>query len=331
MSPNFPILLIVLHSIFFATPKADRVETFRKPGEVYLYESVMVIRHDEDKTGYNIYYPKSDQPLTAPVVLFVHGYGAINPMIFGAWIDHLVLQGNIVIYPRYQQSLIFPSTEEFTGLVAGATKQAMTEIGELPDISASDKFVVVGHSYGGVIAANLATLHDSLEIPTPDAVFCGEPGHGPLLGGVLDSYSGADPNVPVVIVVGDNDWTVGDDFGKRLFSEMPKGQPRLLIRQKEVKEDSLRLTASHYEPYAVGDFYDNGNHNMTFKRAMKTARTNAIDFEVYWKILDTLLDCSYGDGSCLQSLASPWSLGCWPGTDIPIQALQVEGISGITQ
>jgi hypothetical protein len=262
------------------------------------------------------------------VVLFIHGYGAINPMIFGAWIEHLVLQGNIVIYPRYQHNLILPSTDRFTPLVANAYVKALGQLKNVdPDFDVN-KLVIVGHSYGGVIAANIAVEHEKYDIQKPDAVFTCEPGHGPLTGGVLQSYSQWDPSVPVVIMVGDKDWTVGDEFGKRLFNELPEGHPKVLLRQVEVQYDTLRLTASHYEPYAIDPDFDNENRNLTFKRALKMGKINAIDYFGYWKILDQLLTCSLDqEDPCISEFAQGWDLGFWPDTEVPIEAIKVEKYS----
>ncbi|MEZ4892408.1 MAG: hypothetical protein R2778_05270 [Saprospiraceae bacterium] len=53
--------------------------------------------------GYWLFEPADPKPDSAEVVVFLHGYGAYNPMAYGKWIKHLVAKGNIVIYPRYQK------------------------------------------------------------------------------------------------------------------------------------------------------------------------------------------------------------------------------------
>ena len=44
-----------------------------------------------------------------PVVVFVHGLFATDPDTYGAWIRHLVRDGNVVIYPAYQGALTPPA------------------------------------------------------------------------------------------------------------------------------------------------------------------------------------------------------------------------------
>ena len=38
-------------------------------------------------------------------MVFLHGWFAVNPGFYGAWIDHLVRNGRIVIFPRYQNDV----------------------------------------------------------------------------------------------------------------------------------------------------------------------------------------------------------------------------------
>ena len=38
-------------------------------------------------------------------MVFLHGWFAVNPGFYGAWIDHLVRNGHVVIFPRYQNDV----------------------------------------------------------------------------------------------------------------------------------------------------------------------------------------------------------------------------------
>ena len=79
----------------------------------YAHDSLIIHNFAENPDGYWLYEPACPTPEQANVVVFMHGYGAYNPMIYGAWIKHLVLNGNIVIFPRYQKNLFSPSTDKF--------------------------------------------------------------------------------------------------------------------------------------------------------------------------------------------------------------------------
>ena len=39
-----------------------------------------------------------------PFVFFAHGWQGMNPMNYGALIDHLAREGNVVVFPVYQES-----------------------------------------------------------------------------------------------------------------------------------------------------------------------------------------------------------------------------------
>ena len=53
-----------------------------------------------------------------------------------------------------------------------------------------DNVVLVGHSYGGTIAAFLAARYLEMGVPHPRAVLLSAPGTGPLKGGRLTDYQG---------------------------------------------------------------------------------------------------------------------------------------------
>lgn len=53
------------------------------------------------ETSYWLFEPDEPKPERAPVVVFSHGWIAVNPGVYGAWIEHLVRSGRIVIYSRY--------------------------------------------------------------------------------------------------------------------------------------------------------------------------------------------------------------------------------------
>src|SRR5262245_16876298 len=77
----------------------------------YSHTSFTKNRYGKSGQEYWIFEPDSPKPRTAPVIVFLHGWGGMNPLYYGAWIDHLVKRGNIVIYPRYQGSLLTSLTD----------------------------------------------------------------------------------------------------------------------------------------------------------------------------------------------------------------------------
>src|SRR5215217_7561936 len=96
-------------------------------GKQYVHASVTKNRCGKGEQEYWIFEPYSPKPRTAPVIIFLHGWGGINPLYYGAWLDHLVKRGNIVVYPRYQSNLLTPITE-FTPNTLAAVKDALNRL-----------------------------------------------------------------------------------------------------------------------------------------------------------------------------------------------------------
>ena len=157
-------------------------------------------------------------------------------------ISHLVENGKIVIYPRYQKNIIFPSSSRFTPNVAFAIKKALNELQAKEIINRDFQLFLAGHSFGGVISANLAAEYEKYEIPKPSGVMVCEGGVGPFTKVILEDYSSIEEDIPVFIVAGANDWTVGDKFGRKLFSDLTNDHVSDICTSKFI----LQRTYHHY-------------------------------------------------------------------------------------
>lgn len=277
---------------------------------------IAVIDEYEGEQGYYVFYPiqKPASHALTPVV-FVHGYGGLNPMIYGGWIRHLIEAGHCVIYPRYQWDLIGTSPNDFVDNTTVAIKTALEQLNDSQVSLNTEHLYLVGHSYGGVIIANLAANWESLGIPQPRVAFLCEPGHGPFKGGVLDSYADIDSTILMAIMVGDRDQTVGQEFGRKVYDSALNVPNRMLLWQYACESDSLNVTASHYEPYSLDAEFDNGIDNFTSRRALKVARLDHIDTEGYWKVFDMLVDKAIAadySGYAPEFLEKCSDLGVWP-------------------
>src|SRR5690349_24450164 len=153
-------LALFLSLLLFSLPvlPAQKVTPPSQPatgpgGKQYVHASVTKNRYGNGAQEYWIFEPDEPKPASAPVIVFLHGWGGMNPLYYGAWIDHLVKRGNIVVYPRYQANLLTP-IKDFLPNTLAAVKDALhrlqTERGHVtPDLS---KFATVGHSLGGLLA-----------------------------------------------------------------------------------------------------------------------------------------------------------------------------------
>ena len=106
------------------------------------------------------------QPAGKPkrLVIFFHGQGGpdeATPVNHRPWIDHLVANGNAVIYPRYEQSY---ASAVIGPAVAGVrTAEKQLDEPHLPVLA-------VGYSRGGGLAVEYAAVAASEHVPVPNAV-----------------------------------------------------------------------------------------------------------------------------------------------------------------
>lgn len=147
-------------------------------GSDYRHASVTVKDFGQGGQRCWMFLPDAPQPKSAPVVVFVHGWGGINPGTYGAWIKHLARRGYIVIYPQYQDSMATRLPEMIPNALA-ATKKAIASLkkdGPVQPDSAGIAYVA--HSIGGYIAANMAGLGRDDGLPPCKAIMVTAPANG---------------------------------------------------------------------------------------------------------------------------------------------------------
>lgn len=249
-------------------------------------EEVEVIDQYETVSGYYLYIPK--QKLSSEVIVFMHGYGGLNPMIYGAWIKHLVLKGHIVIYPRYQESIYSPGPKEFAINSAKGINAALNKLRD-NKININDQLHYVGHSYGAAISAYIGVNFQILDLESPKSLMLCQPGTGPLKGLKLDSYNNLNKDIPFVVLVGEKDMTVGESLGKTIYQSTEDSEWKLFVRHYEDKSVEPPITATHYEPYSLDMGLDNEIINYTAKRALDKAKLDEVD-TLYWNLFDALIE-----------------------------------------
>jgi acetyl esterase/lipase len=105
-----------------------------------------------------------------PVVIFLHGWAALDPARYGPWIDHIVEEGTTVIYPAYQVRPARDTISPLPNAIAGI-RAALADVQLAPG-----RLVVAGHSAGGALAADYAAVAGQSGLPEPAAVFSVYPG-----------------------------------------------------------------------------------------------------------------------------------------------------------
>lgn len=223
-------------------------------GSTYQCGGKRVQSYGEGDHQYWIYEPENPSPKSAPVIVFSHGWGAMQPGPYDGWVDHLVKRGNIVIYPRYQESLV---TDGYTFVdnAAWAVKDALAKLNSEPGHvrPQTDKMAAVGHSAGGLVAAGLAAVAQQKGLPVIKAVMCVEPGKTwgpPNLQLPLGDMKKIPAATLLLAVYGDQDEITRDIDARRIYNEtknVPKSNKNLV---QLVSDDhgTPPLSATHFCP-----------------------------------------------------------------------------------
>lgn len=302
-----------------------------------------------------IYEPASPAPVTAPVIVFLHGYLGVDAKMYGGWIDHLARRGNIVIFPVYQASLW--GAGEYTGNALAAVKEAFRILRHDPGHVRPDEknnFAIVGHSLGCLLGANLAAMAQEEGLPRPKALMACHAGDANSVVKALPTLLRSPDKIPdllMLVVVGSDDRFIGDSAGREIFflstGVQPKNKNLILIRSDE--HGSPTLEATHFAPLSLNEAYASGGR-MTIglrgdelpgplraglaSRKMRDTTTlppgfgriDALDFYGYWKWFDALTDAAfYGKNRnmALGDTEAQKFMGTWSdGT--PVNPAQVE-------
>ena len=98
------------------------------------------------------------------MIIFFHGQGGpeeATPANHRAWIDHMVKQGAVVVYPRYEQDY----AASVLGPAIAGVKTANEKLGT-PDLPV----LAIGYSRGGALAVEYAAASAGKGVPVPDIV-----------------------------------------------------------------------------------------------------------------------------------------------------------------
>jgi acetyl esterase/lipase len=325
-------------------------------GKQYAHAGSTKNRYGSGGKEYWIFEPATPKPASAPLIVLLHGWGGMNPLYYGAWIDHLVKRGNIVVYPRYQANLL-TSPKEFEPNTLHAIKDAIqrlqTEPGHVkPDLS---KFATVGHSVGGLLAASVAALASESGLPRVRAVMSVEPGitESPINIPLADLRK-IPAETLLLSLAGDQDTLVRDDDAKRIYYESTRvsAANKDFIMMVSDSHGTPTLQAGHRAPTAMDTAYDSGDGigggpgessgrtgggglptrpidapvPQTGRRdRLETMMVNALDFYGTWKLFDGLCDAAfYGKNReyALGNTPQQRFMGIW-SDGVPVKELKV--------
>ncbi len=237
--------------------------------------------------------PKPENP--APVVVFLHGWFAVNPGFYGAWIDHLVRDGRIVIFPRYQKD-VGTIPQDFLANTLAAIRDALgvlhDGVGHVrPDPA---RFALIGHSAGANLAAQVAaTAADpGSEIPVPQALVAVMPGE------IVPMREPKLSRIPamtlMIVVVGDEDLLVGDLRGRQIFTQasaIPRSRKRFILFRSD-RHGFPPLIAEHTAPTGANPRLDNGD-GIFRSLQLSFSDVNALDRAGFWRMTDLVLEAGF--------------------------------------
>jgi len=264
-------------------------------GGDYPFDELVISRVGELPSGAWVFVPEGmsgAERARAPVVLFLHGFGAPGPETYRGWITHLVRRGNMVIYPDYQPpGFLVPDQSAFVANMLAGLRQGLDAAEVAPAA-----IHVIGHSLGGVLGvAYLAAGADAglppargLTVVAPGG--CRTCGTTPEFGVPLPEDFQPPGELLVNVVVGSDDTLVGDSDALAIWSlleDVPAGQKRLVEVQSD-RHGTPDLIADHLFPQGEG-----------------TGRgVDALDWYGLWRPLDSLIACSEFGRLCEIALGS---------------------------
>jgi dienelactone hydrolase len=306
-----------------AEPTPPRQPADGPGGGAYAHAAVAAREAAGGAQGWWLFLPAQPTPATAPVVVFCHGWGGMDPTHYRAWIDHIVRRGSIVIYPLYQDSLRTPAAD-FLPNATAAVRAALDELGTRKDGIAPDlaRLAAVGHSAGGMLAAGLGATAAASGLPPFRAVMSVEPGDGLRLGDsrIPPVDFGAMPAETLLLVlVGAEDERVGREDGARIHdgaSAVPDANKDLLEMQSD-DHGAPALIANHSAPSATldrsGQPLAAEDGRQVGARAHRGA-VDALDWYGTWRLFDALTAAAFHGRNrdmALGGTAAQLSMGTW--------------------
>lgn len=243
-----------------------------------------------------IFYPETPRPAAANVVLFLHGWRATDPAEYGGWIDHLVRSGNIVLYPVFEASRDDPPETSERNALEGV-RQAVAYLQRQGPVRPSfDRFSVVGHSFGGGLAAQYAALAASNGLPVPRAVMAVMPGWQGGKRYPAERINRISPDTYLLIVDGDSDQFSSTRESMNIVRSSPgvvaerKGFVRLVSGRSLVADHYAAL--SPLPAYHLEQRSPQQNRRRAFVKSMMNIRDgeiNELDTQGLWPMFDYLM------------------------------------------
>jgi acetyl esterase/lipase len=194
-----------------------------------------------------------------PVVVFLHGWTAIDPRAYDAWVRHLAERGADVVLPVYQRPPFIDVRTPLPNVLA-ALRAAFARLPQHGPV------IAAGHSAGGALSADWAASARDAGLPRPVAVYAVYPGRdlGPGLRLRGPSLRRIDPRTRVLALASPRDAVVGTAVAEETIAE-PTQIPLARRTLRIVRDPSVQ------------------DHNAP-------ARADPAAQQTFWSPLDRLID-----------------------------------------
>lgn len=303
------IVLVTLSTFAMAQsrPRPDPGELGNLP---LSYERVMTTERtlSPDDHSYWIIVPAGRTrsgiaPAKLPLVIFLHGYGLRRPSDYASWIDHIARSGNVVIFPKYH-GLLSLNPSGWTDNAIAAIKDGISRPfpGTPPDLALG--MILVSHSAGGLVSANVANRFAANGLPTPRALVLAMPWFDSALDSAL---SGVPAATRLLCVVGDTDRNAGRRGCDAIWDRAPQVRSRSYV---------WMFGDDHGEPKLVADH---------FVATDTQGPVNVLDWRGLWRLSDAMSSCVLRGQNCnLVDGGGPRRIGLGSWSDgVPVRAMAV--------
>lgn len=250
----------------------------------------------------------------APVVIFLHGFACLYPSLYRSHIEHLVRQGNIVIFPQFQKATLGGFLKE-AGLgqaadqnrwAQRAVQTVAAELAVLGDQVQRDEIYLYGHSLGGLVAlswqANGGVPVRALVLSHPQVN--SQEGIPSFVKGWLKiieiPWQDMAPaiSVPVVILNGEDDHLAPVSQSQKILSLLTAAPSKVLYVARHDGYGLPTLSPNHGAP--LDDIKGLPDHLKFFGIS---GERDALDYRFYFAGLDAVMDGGYD--------ALPFDMGTW--------------------
>jgi acetyl esterase/lipase len=276
-----------------------------------------------------------------PVVFFHHGWQGMNPKNYGALIDHLVREGQVVIYPVYQNSAQ-TSPQLVVGYAAAADRAAIAMLAAAHLTPDPARILYFGYSMGAAISLDLALAPARYGLPPPRAMVLLAPGDapavatGPEAASIIGDLRHLPKTLPIAVMTGAQDTQIGLPTARAIFPRLCRILPdrRVLMILPGDAHDGVAVHAQHGAPGAPDPRYDFALSDQNFPRLLQgepgfavSPSLNQLDFYGFWKVTDALIaSLPYGKPPSVvfgHGTPAQLYLGAWPD-GAPYQQMRLE-------